>query len=127
MLFPAFPRLRDPSYLGMTGRKSIIYSTYSWEVLLAANPVAAVVQMLGGQVVNTTRTDRETTQRNHQARLGIDYQLSKKTMVTGLVSLYDDKWSMDAVNKNTIFFNSIPNSTSHFIHRTSYHSWKVCC
>jgi hypothetical protein len=36
--------LREPELLVylLTGRKSIIYSTYGWEVLLAANPVAAV-------------------------------------------------------------------------------------
>lgn len=63
----------------------------------------------------STRTDRNTIQRNHLARLGIDYHLTKKTTVAALASMYDNKWSMDAVNKNVVSFNGVPDSTARII------------
>ncbi len=45
---------------------------------------------------------RDPMQRNHNLRLGVDYQLSDKTIVGGLISAYDNKWTMDAVNRNEL-------------------------
>ncbi|MBX2826756.1 MAG: TonB-dependent receptor [Flavobacteriaceae bacterium] len=50
-----------------------------------------------------TRTDRDPRQRNHNARLGLDYQVSEKTIVGVLVNGFDNRWSMDAFNAS---FNS---------------------
>ena len=74
-----------------------------------------VLNLNGRTAKYSTRTDRETTQRNHLARLGLDYQLTKKTMLAGLVSMYDNKWSMDAVNKNIVSFNAIPDTSARII------------
>lgn len=63
-------------------------------------------------IVTATGTDqsmtnalRTPTQRNHNIRLGADYQLTDKTVVGGLISAYDNKWSMDAVNINELLTN----------------------
>ncbi len=53
-----------------------------------------------------TSTDREPTQRNHNVRLGVDYQVSPKTLIGGLFSAFDNKWTMDALNVNNISRNN---------------------
>ncbi|MCK6691309.1 MAG: TonB-dependent receptor family protein [Thermoanaerobaculia bacterium] len=66
---------------------------------------------LNGQTIRTdTRTDREPVQRNHQARLGFDLELGKKTVVGALLSAYDNRWSMDALNRSTISLDGIPDT-----------------
>nr|MBX2877484.1 TonB-dependent receptor [Saprospiraceae bacterium] len=51
---------------------------------------------------STTAALRDPQQRNHNLRLGLDYQLSDQTIVGGLISAYDNKWSMNAVNTNEV-------------------------
>jgi outer membrane receptor protein involved in Fe transport len=53
-----------------------------------------------------TITNRDPTQRNHNARLGMDYELSDKTILGVLVMGYDNKWSMDALNLNRLSHDS---------------------
>ena len=53
---------------------------------------------------NQSISERDPVQRNHNARLGIDYQVGKSTVLGALVSGYDNKWSMDAVN--TVFMKT---------------------
>ena len=50
--------------------------------------------------VNETdsKSTRDPTQTNHNARLGLDINLSKNTVMGILVSGYDNKWEMTAVN-----------------------------
>jgi Outer membrane protein beta-barrel family/Carboxypeptidase regulatory-like domain len=52
----------------------------------------------GKTTETSTSSDRDPVQLNHGLRLGIDYQLSKKTVLGLLVSGYNNKWTMDAVN-----------------------------
>ena len=51
-------------------------------------------------ITSSTVTNREPTQRNHNIRLGIDYQISKKTITGLLLNAYDTKWTMDAFNES---------------------------
>ncbi|HEY4285808.1 MAG TPA: outer membrane beta-barrel protein [Puia sp.] len=56
-----------------------------------------------GKITETeTNTYRNTVQRNHNIRLGMDYQASKKTVIGILLSGYDNKWTMDADNRSSI-------------------------
>lgn len=48
-----------------------------------------------------SESDRDPQQNNHSGRLGLDVQLSKKTVLGALLTSYDTKWTMDAVNKAT--------------------------
>jgi hypothetical protein len=47
---------------------------------------------------SATFTARNTYQRNHNLRLGMDYQLSKRSVLGLLFTGYNNKWSMDALN-----------------------------
>ncbi|MBC7828526.1 MAG: TonB-dependent receptor [Chitinophagaceae bacterium] len=73
------------------------------------------VDLHGKLVENVSGSNRDTKQRNHLARLGFDYQLNKKTILGGLVSMYDNKWSMDAVNNNSIRLNGMPDTSMRII------------
>src|SRR5690606_23357532 len=46
-------------------------------------------------------TDRDPQQNNHTGRLGLDVQLSKKTVIGALLTSFDTKWTMDAENVAT--------------------------
>ena len=66
---------------------------------------------LGGETIRTkTRSDRDPVQRNHIARFGFDLNLGKKTVLGMLVSGYDNRWSMDAINGSIISRNGLPDT-----------------
>src|SRR5690606_13450982 len=50
-------------------------------------------------------SQRNAVQRNHNVRLGADYQLSAKTVIGAVVGTYNNKWSMDAVNNSSMLVN----------------------
>lgn len=55
----------------------------------------------------STISDRDPIQRNHNARIGMDYQINDKTVLGIIVSGYDNKWTMDAItNSETATSNS---------------------
>ncbi|MEM6782419.1 MAG: outer membrane beta-barrel family protein [Bacteroidota bacterium] len=55
-----------------------------------------------------TESTREPVRRNFNGRLGIDYALSERTTVGGLVAGYDNRWSMDAVNQSAVSIDGNP-------------------
>ena len=55
-----------------------------------------------------TVTDRDPTQRNHNIRLGLDVQISDKTIMGVLLNAFDNKWSMDAFNSSFDAADGIP-------------------
>ena len=48
---------------------------------------------------------RDAVQRNHNVRLGADYLLSARTVIGAVAGMYDNKWSMDAVNNSSMLVN----------------------
>ncbi|MBK8921906.1 MAG: TonB-dependent receptor [Saprospirales bacterium] len=67
--------------------------------------------VLSGQTIRTdTRTERDPVQRNHEARLGLDLNLGPKTVLGFLLSSYDNRWSMDALNRSAISLNGVPDT-----------------
>jgi outer membrane receptor protein involved in Fe transport len=56
----------------------------------------------------STVSDRDPIQRNHNIRLGLDLQLSDKTVIGGLISAYDNKWTMEALNLSEESENNFP-------------------
>lgn len=67
--------------------------------------------LLNGNTIRTdTRSLRDPVQRNHNARLGLDWNIGKKTVLGMLISSYDNRWSMDAVNNSTISLNGTPDT-----------------
>ena len=55
-----------------------------------------------------TESDRDPIQRNHNLRFGLDYQTTEKTILGVLISAFDNKWSMDAVNTSEQMENGVP-------------------
>jgi bisphosphoglycerate-dependent phosphoglycerate mutase len=51
-------------------------------------------------LTTSTVTNRDPTQRDHNARMGIDLQVSDKTVMGILLNGYDTKWTMDAFNES---------------------------
>jgi hypothetical protein len=80
--------------------------------------------LLNGDVVETdTRSMRDPNRNDHNARLGLDIQLSKKTVLGGLISAYNTKWEMDAVNTSLLSRNTVPD-TNVLIYNTELNQWK---
>lgn len=60
---------------------------------------------------SATFTARNTFQRNHNVRLGMDYEVSRRTVIGVLVSGYNNKWSMDALNLGSTSTNGHKDTT----------------
>lgn len=60
----------------------------------------------GVSVENSSVSERDPVVNMHNGRLGVDYEASKKTVLGGLFTLNDRKWTMDAVNDVRILNNS---------------------
>lgn len=53
---------------------------------------------------------RDPIQRNHNMRLGLDYEITEKTIVGVIIDAYDQKWTMDAINESVETENGNPKS-----------------
>lgn len=63
------------------------------------------INYLGDITETEVITNRDPTQRNHNVRLGVDLELSKKTILGFLFGAYNNKWTMDAFNQGSITVN----------------------
>lgn len=62
-----------------------------------------------GVVTSTyTGSERDPLQRNHNVRIGLDYELSENTITGFLLNANDNKWSMDAFNQSSTLKNELP-------------------
>lgn len=52
-----------------------------------------------------TESKREPSQRNHNIRMGLDYELTEKTIFGAIFTAFDNKWTMDAINTSFDFTN----------------------
>ena len=64
--------------------------------------VSRLVGIDGQPNLTETRSERNPVQRNHNTRVGIDLDLGKKTVLGLLLSGYDNRWSMDALNISSL-------------------------
>lgn len=91
-------------------QKGNLYASYS--AIRQENTITPVIEgnrriIYQGTTTETdTRSNRSPVQRNHNIRLGYDYQLGKKTTLGFLTAAYDTKWTMNANNNTTIKINS---------------------
>ena len=90
-----------------------IYGDYSFSRVHAEQDWPFYHKVSNGDQVteNYTYTYRNTVQRNHNARLGMDYQVNKKTVIGVLLSGYNNKWTMDANNVSSIIINQREDTT----------------
>ncbi len=57
-----------------------------------------------------TISTRDPVQRNHGLRLGLDIELSDKTVLGALMATYDNKWTMRAINDSRETVNGTPSA-----------------
>ena len=71
----------------------------------------------------STTTNREPTRKNHNLRIGFDYQTSDKTIMSVLLNAYDTKWTMDAFNES---FDTENGNITSFVELLNYelNQWK---
>ncbi len=62
----------------------------------------------GDQFFVLSVSDRDPIQRNHNVRIGLDYQISDNTVAGVLLSGYDNKWTMDAITDSEALINEEP-------------------
>lgn len=60
----------------------------------------------GNTTISEVTTARDPIQLNHNIRLGLDYDLTDKTIVGVLFGAYDNKWTMDAFNQGLTKVNN---------------------
>ncbi|WP_018616633.1 TonB-dependent receptor [Segetibacter koreensis] len=61
----------------------------------------------GSKTIETSSTsNRDPVRYVHNVRFGIDYQLSKKTIVGGIFAGYNNRWTMDAMNDVSVVVNN---------------------
>ncbi|MGC4100763.1 outer membrane beta-barrel protein [Ferruginibacter sp.] len=72
---------------------------------------------------NNTDTRRHTQTGEHIAHLGLDIQLSPKTIIGGIIGGYDSKWTMTANNTLSVVKNNVPD-TSVYIVNEELNQWK---
>ncbi|MCB0569620.1 MAG: TonB-dependent receptor [Phaeodactylibacter sp.] len=89
-----------------------LYGDYSFSRDAQQQVFSAARQVpLNGETIGTdTRSVRDPIQRNHNARIGLDWQLNAKTIIGVLLSGYDNRWSMDALNRSSITRNAQPDT-----------------
>lgn len=66
---------------------------------------------------------RDPAQLNNNVRLGLDYQLGKKTTLGILAAGYNNRWTMDAINKSATVVNAVPD-TAIKITNDEVNQWK---
>ncbi|MFN7119074.1 MAG: TonB-dependent receptor domain-containing protein [Saprospiraceae bacterium] len=74
--------------------------------------ISSRVVVLNGEAIGTsTKNVRDPSiQRNHNTRLGVDWTLSKKTVLGVLVSGYDNRYRQESINNTTITRNGKPDT-----------------
>lgn len=77
----------------------------------------------GDLLTSQTVSDRDPLQRNHNLRVGMDYQLTSKTVTGFILNGYDNRWSMDAMNSSLTTVNGNPSFYVDLINEEVNH-WK---
>ncbi|MEM7185290.1 MAG: outer membrane beta-barrel family protein [Bacteroidota bacterium] len=79
-----------------------VFGSYSFRLDERFNPIKTSREFMQDGVLLATEseTDRFPQQRNHNVRLGLDYQISDKTISGFIVNAFDNRWTMDAFNRS---------------------------
>ena len=90
--------------LNLFGNYSFLYRTQDQTFSFSRNYLNEDDDMIYLSSVSA----RDPIQRNHNARIGLDYQATDKTIFGVILSGYDNKWTMDAVTESEETINDIP-------------------
>lgn len=87
-----------------------LFGSYSFSIDKRSQYFETTRQFVENDTVKgvATETNRDPRQRNHNLRLGLDVQVSEKTIMGVLVNGLDNRWSMDAFNENFETANGMP-------------------
>jgi len=87
-----------------------LFGSYSFSIDKRSQYFETTRQFVENDTVKgvATETNRDPRQRNHNLRLGLDVQVSEKTIMGVLVNGFDNRWSMDAFNENFESANGTP-------------------
>ncbi|MBD0374142.1 MAG: outer membrane beta-barrel protein [Flavisolibacter sp.] len=105
-----------------------LFGDYSYARTALFQPLTFYRKVTNGAnaIENFGETERDAFRRNHSGRLGLDYELNKKTIVGVLFTGLSNFWGMDAVNRTKIFLNQmldtsiiINNQEDHPLHNYS--------
>lgn len=77
----------------------------------------------GDLLITQTVSDRDPLQRNHNLRVGMDYQLTSRTVTGFILNGYDNRWSMDAMNTSLTTVNGNPSFYVELLNEEVNH-WK---
>lgn len=72
---------------------------------------------------NFIDTDRDAVRQQFNLRAGLDYQLNNRTTLGTVLSTYDSRWSMDALNNSRYLVNENPDTTVHIFNDEVNH-WR---
>lgn len=92
----------DNTNFNFRNNKINIYGTYSFSIDSRNQIGKAGREYLenGNNLYSLTLSDRDSRQRNHNLRFGLDFQPSDNTILGFLITTFDNRWSMDAINDN---------------------------
>lgn len=82
--------------------------SYSWDGTLQVFEFYREFMQNGNLVTTQTSSERDPIQRNHNLRMGMDYQITSKTVTGFILNGYDNRWSMDALNTSFTTLNGSP-------------------
>ena len=102
-----------------------LYGSYSFSGIHQLQVFDFYRKVINDQKVieTTTSSHRDPLRYSHNVRFGIDYQLTKKTIVGGIFGGYDNKWTMSALNNVSIAVND-KNDTLLRIDNNEINHWK---
>jgi len=101
---------RDNINFNYRKNKINIFGSYSFSIDKRAQFFETTRQFRENDTLKgvATETFRDPRQRNHNLRFGVDLQVSEKTIMGVLLTGLDNRWSMDAFNKNVETANGSP-------------------
>ena len=102
-----------------------LFGDYAFTINNQLQPLNTYRKIIyGGKTTETYITnDRDAMVKNFNGRMGIDFQITKKTTVGAMISGYTDKWTMDAINQTSILLDQQPD-TSIYVKNKETNYWK---
>ena len=110
--YGTYPVTSDNINFNYRKNKINFYGNYSFSIDENDQVFFTSREYLDGNdlIYTETTSDRVGRQRNHDLRLGFDYEISEQTIIGIILNGYDNKWSMDAFNESIAKENGLPTS-----------------
>jgi len=102
------------------------YGDYSFNYEHTLQPTTALSQYLrsGDLISNRSYSDRDAVRTIQNARIGMDYQLNRSSILGVLVSGYISRWTMLAKNEAIVNVNNLPDTTIKSVDDPEINLWQ---